>query len=216
MSAWIEAPTELERELFDTEDSKLSWRKKVFGRQDGSNLIFKTQEFRRVTDFTNTDAPLGVFVNDVAVTIDTDFLSIGEFTISGDAPTANDEVTATYYFEYFNDKERGTFLSQASSWLGIGNDYTAVQEGLRPAALMFAASKAFQNLSMRAMRMETETFRLEDAPNEKVKLPSELYMKNSLAFGKMAKDLRDQFYTREGKPLQPLHGVIAGRVRNLP
>lgn len=213
--AWATAITDLRSRLFDTPNSRLRWRKKVFGDQDSANKVFKSFEDRRVTDFSVITSPLGVFVNGTLQVVDLDDPITGEFALHT-APATNDDLRATYYYNLFIDDELSSYLSMASDWLGSGSDYTIVQEGLRAAALSYAGAEAFQNMAVRVSNMPSEEYRLEDSPDDKTDSPSERYLKVSQTFRTQAKQLRDAFYTRQGQSLQPLYGVVKGAVRNIP
>ena len=59
---WSTSVADLRAWLNDGPTDKLVSRKRCLGRIDGSNKIFKTFEFRRVTDFTTATSPFGVYV----------------------------------------------------------------------------------------------------------------------------------------------------------
>jgi hypothetical protein len=213
--AWDTAIDDLRAKLYDGATSRLRWRKKVFGDQDGVNLVFKTFEQRRITVFSSPTSPTGVFVNGVAASVTLDDPESGEFTLAT-PPVSTDTLNATYYFRFFDDAELGGYLAGASEWLGNGADYLTMVDGLRPAALCFASADAFQNMAVRVSDMPSEQYRLEDSPDDKTDSPSDRYLKVSESYRKQAKNLRDAFYTRQGKSLQPLYGTVKGRVANIP
>lgn len=212
---WATAVTQIRSRLYDTDESRLRWQKKVFGSQDGVNLRFKTFEQRRITDFTTPTNPEGVYVNGILATVTGDFPEIGEF-LMGHAPLETDDLRATYYLRLFFDSELAEFLNTASEWLGFGSDYNSVTDGLRPSALCYAAAEAYQNLAVRYAEMPSEQYRLEDSPDDAADAPLDRYFKVSESFRKQAKMLRDHYYTRQGKPLAPNYGVVRGKVPNIP
>jgi hypothetical protein len=203
--------------LSDNPNDKLRAYKRVFGQIDGTNTVFKTFEFRRITDFTLGAVPLGIYKNQVRLNtsdIASDDVTTGYFTLAA-APSGSDVIEATYYVQFFYDAELDGFLRLASNWLGLGNDYTNIAEGLRPAALQYACGEAYQKLAMRFAEHLSETYRLEDAPDaNRFKLVDE-YKRMGEDCRKEGENLRNQFYTRQGQSLQPLFGVNAGRVRNV-
>lgn len=211
--AWTTAIDDFRRQANDGPTDKLRHRKKIFGLVDSSNVTFKTLEFRRITDFTTAVAPFGVYVNDALVTTVADDIVVGEFTLET-APNNGDEVTCTYYTQFFLDEEVIGFLNLSSQWLGFGEDYTTVGVGLRPSAIQYAMYEGFSKLAIKWHENQSQTFRLEDAPNkENIEY---LEWLNSMANNalKRARDLRDDFYTRQGQSLSPLYGFARGAVRN--
>jgi hypothetical protein len=208
---WANPEIDLRTLLSDGSEDKLRYRKRVFGEVNGNNTRFKTLEFRRVTDFTSAEDPLGVWIDGVYQTggISSDSMSTGDF-ILGSAPSPRSVIEASYYVQWFNDTEIQTFLRASSNWLSLGDDYTRVVGGLQPAALKYAAADAYQKLSLRWAEHLSETFLLNDAPSEKMFAPVDQYSKMSLAFRKEAEAARDAYYTRAGQNLQPLFGAVLG------
>jgi len=215
--SWATAIADMRLKLSDNPNDKLRAYKRVFGQIDGTNTVFKTFEFRRITDFTLGAVPLGIYKNQVRLNtsdIASDDVTTGYFTLAA-APSGSDVIEATYYVQFFYDAELDGFLRLASNWLGLGNDYTNIAEGLRPAALQYACGEAYQKLAMRFAEHLSETYRLEDAPDaNRFKLVDE-YKRMGEDCRKEGENLRNQFYTRQGQSLQPLFGVNAGRVRNV-
>ncbi len=137
---WAAPESDLRTLLSDNAEDKYRYRKKVFGNTDGTNVLFKTFEFRRVTDFTTAAYPLGVWVEGVLLTstdIASDNPGSGDFELAA-APTVRQKVEASYYIQWFLDVEIQNFLRLASNWLGMGDDYTQISPQLRPAALKYA------------------------------------------------------------------------------
>jgi hypothetical protein len=215
--SWTTSLTDMRLKLSDGSQDKLRAFKRVFGQIDGSNRVFKTFEFRRVTDFTSAAAPLGIYKNQVRLTaadVSSDDLTTGYFTLTV-APQSTDVIEATYYLQFFYDSELQGFLRLSTNWLGLGDDYTGIPEGLRPAALQYACGEAYQKLAMRFAEHLSETYRLEDSPDgDRFRLVDE-YKRMAEDCRKEGQNLRDQFYTRQGQSLQPLFGVNLGRVRNV-
>lgn len=215
--AWNTAVADLRLKLSDTPLDKLRAYKRVFGQIDGVNAVFKTFEYRRVTDFTLAAAPLGVYLNGVRLStagIASDDLQTGFFTLAS-APAAGSVLEATYYVQFFFDENLTDFLRFATQWLGLGTDYNSIPSGLQGAALQYAAAEAYQKLAMRFSEHLSETYRLEDAPDaERFKLVDE-YKRMSDDCRASATTLRDQYYTRQGQSLQPLFAVNRGRVRDV-
>lgn len=214
--AWVTPEVDLRRTLNDGATDKLRHRKRVFGQVNGTNVTFKTLEFRRITDLSTATAPLGVYVNNLPVTVSGDLKEVGEFALSA-APVDGDIVEASYYIQYFLDAELSGFLVDASEWLGFGTTYSNIAEGLRPASLQYSAYLAYQKLAMKFHENLTETYRLEDSPASKN--IEYLNWLNTMADGflKRATSLRKTFYERNDQASAPLFAVSAGRVpRNVP
>jgi hypothetical protein len=192
--------------------------KRCFGKTDGVNKIFKTFEFRRVTDFTTAASPMGVFKNSTAVTPATDLTSddlvSGHFVLST-APVDGDVVEATYYYQWMLDAELTQFITSAMQWLGVGTDITTIPDGLNPALLHYAGQESYHKLSIKWSTRASETYLLEDAPDAKNQGVVDSFRKLAEDFKVKSIELRDNFYTRQGQTLAPLFGVAAGSVREL-
>ncbi len=211
--SWATSTTDLRRLLSDGSTDKLKHRKRVLGQINGANTVFKTFEFRRVTDLSTATAPFGVYVDGSAVAVSSDDLSVGEFTLAS-APLDGSVVEATYYNQWFNDSELDGFLLSAANWLGFASA-SAIVEGLRPAAIHYAAQEAYMKLSLRWAEHLSETYRLEDAPADQTMDVVESYKDLAEFMHKKSVDLRDQFYTRQGRNLQPISTSILGNVRDV-
>jgi hypothetical protein len=215
--AWSSALTDLRTKLSDGPTDRIRAFKRVFGQIDGSNKVFKTYEFRRVTDFTSATGALGVYLNGTRLlnaAIASDDLSTGFFTLVT-APSAGDILEATYYNQYFLDAELTTFLTFATQWLGLGDDYNAIPSGLRPCALYYALGEGYAKLAVRFSESMSETYRLEDMPDVTRQALIEEYKKNGEAAKAQALQARNEFYSRQGQHLQPLFGSNLGHVRDV-
>jgi hypothetical protein len=211
---WADPSTDLRTLLSDGLEDKLRYRKKVFGEVDGNNVAFKTFEFRRITDFTSSDGPLGVWVDGVlGAAIDSDNPSTGDFFLK-EAPSTRSKVEASYYIQWFTDVEITNFLRLASNWLALGDNFANISQGLRPAALKYAAAEAYQKLALRWADPMSQTFLLNDAPAKDAMKPIDEYQKLSLNLRKEAQAVRDDFYSRSGQNLQPLFGTAGGNASN--
>lgn len=204
--------------IFDGPSDKLCSNKKLIGVIDGSNVIFKTFEYRRVTDFSSnaTVFPLGIFKNGTPIAytqVQSDDLPTGTVKLAAtQTPSNRDSITATYYYQWYTDTELDTFLQTASSWTAYGTTYINIPDGLNPAVLDFAAREAYRMAAMKYTTRMREIYQLEDAPDENT-------MKTIQGFQTMAKDfldsaqtLRDDFYKRQGQAEAPLFGFALGRV----
>jgi hypothetical protein len=210
--SWTTSTTELRTLLSDGATDKLRYRKRVFGMQDGTNKVFQTFEFRRLTNFTTATAPSGVYVNGVIQTVDTDFTEVGEFKLHT-APANTDTVEATYYNQWFLDAELDQFCSNGGNWLGF-SDKTVTPVGLQPSLIRYAAADAYEKLALRYAEHVSERFRLEDAPDPKLRTPVVQYMDMAKNYREEATKQRDQYYTRQGQSLQPLFNTVTGTVKN--
>ena len=218
--AWASPIGDLRTLLSDGPTDKLRANKAVMGNQNGVNAVFKTFEFRRQNDFTapSTVAPIGVSINGTLVApsaVLADDIGTGFFSLAPSSVGTNDQVTATYYIQWFLDSELDFFLQQASLWLGATSDYAQTVDGLKDACLKFAISNAYMKLSLRyAEDFAMETYRLLDAKDDKRFDIVTAYQNASKQSRKDANDSRNDFYTRKGAPLSPISGTITGRVRN--
>lgn len=210
------AQQNLQELISDGPTDKYCDQKKVFGQVNGTNLQFKTFEFRRATNFTSSTWPLGVYVNGVPVSnanIQQDDIASGNFQFaSGQAPADGSVVTASYYYQWFLSTELDQFLQNASTWLQLGATYINIPDGLNAAALRFAAQECYLKAAMKYSVRAAQTYKLEDVPNEDV-------LKAVSAFQAMAKDymasaekMRDDYYTRSGAALAPNSAIATGSV----
>jgi len=217
--AWTTAIADFRIQANDGPTDKLRHRKAVFGTLSRStaivkNTVFKTLEFRRITDFTAPTGVEGVFVNGVLATVSADDREVGQFTLAT-PPEDGQELNATYYIQFFTDAEISFFLNQASQWLGGGEDFLNVAVGLRPGAIQYGIYQGFTKLAQKWHENQSQTYRLEDAPNkENIEYLNWL---NSMADNalKRATTIRDEFYTRQGQSKAPLFAIARGMVRNV-
>lgn len=219
--SWTTSTDDLRLLLNDGPTDKIRAFKRVFGDVNGVNVRFKTYEFRRVTNFASIadSSPLGVYVNGVkipATSIATDLPETGFFSVTVPAiPAAGAVVEATYYVQFFLDSELDGFLRIAANWLGFADSITNIPQGLRPAAIQYAAGEAYQKLAMRFAEHSSETYRLEDMPDDRRMEIVAQYKAASAEAKTQATTLRDQNYTRQGQSLAPLFGVYSPRITDV-
>jgi len=212
MSTWATAVSELRMHLSDGPTDKLAFRKKCFGTLDGTNLNFKTFDYRRLTNFsTDTTDYLGVFVDDTKVTVSTDIVEGGFFTLAS-PPDEGATIEANYYHQWFNDTQLDSFLKCAGRAIFGSVNYTSLPEGLQHAALKYGSADAYQELSLRFARMFSEQFRVEDLPKEDLIKAASSFEKLAAQFREEALHLRDDYYRRQGQSEAPLFGTLAGNV----
>lgn len=211
--SWTTALVDLRTLLSDGPTDKYRWRKPVFPAPNGALTSFKTFEYRRITDLTTPTAPLGVYVNSLPVPVTSDDPATGEFIITT-APNDGDKIEVSYYVQWFLDSELTSFIISASQWLLLGSDFTQVEEGLRPAAIKFAASEAYLKLALRWSERQSEMYRVEDAQDPKNKDALKGFTDLAEYFKGEASKLRDERYTRSGQPLAPIFSTIRGRARS--
>lgn len=218
---WTTAVTDLRNLLSDNPNDRLRYLQTCFGKVDGSNGTFKTFEFRRVTDFTSdsTVAPLGVYVGGVRVNntdITDDDVTTGVFTLraaTGVIPIEGQGVEASFYTQWFLDTELDQFLKDAGLWAVSSDLYINLGGGLIPAALDYAAHRAYQKMAMRWRDYIANTYKLEDQPKESGTSLTEEYEKSSQAYFETAEEKRKTFYSRQDRNQQPLFANIVGVVR---
>lgn len=212
---WANPVLDLRQALSDGPTDKLVYRKRVFGECNGVNTSFKTFEFRRITSFsTAAIAPLGVWISGVlkdSTAIASDFPASGDFILTA-APLDSDVVEASYYYQWFNDDELSTFLRLASNWLSFGDDFTLVAGGLQSAAINYACYKAYDKLALRWSVMMSDTFLLNDAPVDKMKVIAKQYADAAENFREKAEKDAQFYYSRSAQNFQPLWGVAGGNI----
>lgn len=215
--SWSTAVADLRVKLSDGPTDKLRAFKRVIGEVNGVNKVFKTFEFRRVSNFTTASSPVGVWLNQsllATTAIASDDPATGFFTLVT-APTGNDVVEATYYTAHFIDSELQEFLRLSCNWLLTADDYSVIPEGLRPAALQYAMADAYGKLAMRFAEHLSETYRLEDTPDAKRFEMVAQYKDASKQARETAHTLRDEYYKRQGQHLSPLYGTAKGSTRTV-
>lgn len=205
--------------IFDGPTDKRAVNKKVLGVVDGVNVTFTTFEYRRVGAFTSPTFPLpGVYVNGVLVPgnkVTNDDPASGVFQLDPSVlPTNRQPLTASYYYQWFLDAELEQFLGDASRWLGLGNTYINLPDGLNAAALRFAAQEAYEKAAMKYSTRMSEVYQLEDAPSEDILKSIEAFKEMADSFMEKAETMRDDYYTRQGQSLAPNFGFALGRVRD--
>lgn len=215
--SWDTAVADVRTILSDGAIDKLRWSKKIMGPQNGSNLIFKTFEDRRLSTFVGaTGAPTGVFKNDVIAVVTAEDLTTGQFTLQT-APANGDTIRATYYLQWFTDDEVQQFLKTATEWIQSSDDYTQLPQALWPAAKYYASACAYQKLVLKFSTNLAETYQLFDAPEKGRFDPVATYAKIAKDLFKQATDLRDDVYGgRKGQAKAPIGRAIRGRVKDVP
>lgn len=215
MSNWTTATEDLRKQLSDGSKDKLRYRKRCVGLVNGTNITFKTFEFRRITDLASATAPEGVYVDGLPVTTASDSPEIGEFLLSS-PPVDGSVVEATYYIQWFLDDELNTFLTEANEWLSFSGDYATTAQGLRPACKLWAAKLACEKLAIRWSDMLSDTFMFQDAPDPKTKTPVDQYLALAKQFEQQAEKARKGYYTRQDQSEAPLFSTITGHVSDVP
>lgn len=216
--SWTTASNDLRVLLSDGSTDKLRAFKAVFGAQDGTNKIFKTFEFRRITDFSASGNanPLGIYIDNVLQApsaVSWDDLSSGNFALET-APTDAQQILCSYYIQWFTDSELEGFLTRSSNWLGFNDDYANIPSGLKTAALKYASHEAYLKLSLRFAENIVETYRLQDAPDEKRMSVVSAYQQAAKDALKDAYKSRDDYYSRKGRSLAPLFDTVQGNIKN--
>lgn len=214
--SWTTAISDLRTKLSDNSKDRLRAYKRVFGDINGTNTVFKTFEFRRITNFTVAANYLGVYKNGVRLNPSTDItdddLETGYFVLAR-APVAGDVIECTYYSQYFIDSELISFLRLATNFIAGGDDYTQVIGGLQTAVLAYAAAEAYQKLALRFADTFSDTYKMQDLPDGEREKVIISFKKSSEDARAEAKKLRDDYYeNRQGQALAPLWGNNLGNV----
>jgi hypothetical protein len=198
--------------IFDGPTDKLCSNKSLVGVQDGVNTIFKTFEYRRVTNFTLSPGfPQGVYDNGVLQTVTTDDPASGAFQVSV-APGPRDTFNATYYYQWFLDSDLDGFLQNASVWLGFNTTYINTPDGLTPALADYAAREAYRSAAMKYSLRMSSIYKTEDAPTEDIINSVNMWKEMAQDFEDSAAKQRDDYYTRQGQSLAPNFAFQLGRV----
>lgn len=219
--AWTSALTDARAFLSDGPLDKYNFRKRCFGEINGTNDAFKTFDTRRVTDFTTSTFPQTIFKNGTSIPatgVSADYPISGEFILSSSyIPIDGDIIEASYYFQWFIDDEIVSFLQDASRWLASSIDYTnTIPDGLVPAALNYMASLAFTKISQRWKLFMSDMYKVEDAPHDNPNARVDDFIDLAKSYREIAVKLKVEFFTRQGRALQPLFGTVIGNVRPLP
>jgi len=214
--SWTTAVSDLRTKLSDNATDRLRAFKRVFGDINGVNTIFKTFEFRRITDLTAATGFLGVYKNGVRLNPSTDLISddivTGYFQLAH-APVAGDMIEATYYSQYFLDSELQSFLRLASNFLAAGDEYTQIIGGLQTAALTYASAEAYQKLALRVADTFADTYKMQDMPDgEREKIIIQFKKSSEDARAEAMKLRNDYYENRQGQALAPLWGNSLGGV----
>lgn len=213
---WLTANSDVRSLLNDGPTDHRAYRKRVLNRLDGTNKRFKTEEWRRLSNFKTDAGPaIGVFKNgvrlDQATEINSDDVEIGEFEVTT-APVDGDILECTYYFQWFLDTEIDGFLRKAVEWLNLGTDPDNVPPGLQPAASYYAVQEAYHKLCSKYASLESHQFRLEDAPDPKTKTPVDYYRMLANDARKKAEELRKGYYEGAGEQYAANFASIPGAV----
>lgn len=216
--SWSTAVSDLRVSLSDGPQDKVRYRKTLLGKIDGVNKFFRTLEFRRITDFkTGTTPMMGIWLDGIlqaTTAIANDFPDSGDVELTA-APANGVSVEASYYIQWFTDSELAQFLRMAANMMVIGDDYSNIQLGLRPAAMAYAKGDAYEKLSLRWAEKLSETFVLEESPDKDKFTPVESYAKQAKDLKAAAYKMRDDFYARAGQGNSPASASISGRVRDI-
>lgn len=199
--------------IFDGPTDKIAAMKEVVGVKDGTNLTFKTFEYRRVTDLTTASFPLGIYKNGALVNATVDDLPSGAFQVAV-APIQRDTFVASYYYQWFLDSELDGFLQTASNWLGLGALYQNIPDGLNPALLDYSARESYRTAAMKTSIKLSQTYKMEDAPSEDIKNTVQVWQSMAKDFLDSATTQRKSYYSRQDQFEAPLFGFSLGRVKD--
>lgn len=199
---WATAKTDLRKLISDDATDKRTVLKQCIGLVNGTNKQFITFDYRRVTDFSVTNPfPLGVYVDGQPVSVALDDPSSGVFELLV-APTLNKKVEATYYSQWFLDSNLDQYLNDAALFCRA-SDVNLIAPPLRHAALKYAASEAYQFLSLFWARQTSESFKLNDAMEKDRFALVKSYADMAKTFRSEATTIRDDFYERSGTQKSP-------------
>lgn len=215
---WPTAVSDLRTQLSDNIQDRFNSEKRCFGPVNGTNVLFRSFEFRRVTNFTTAVFPMGVYVDEVllpASGIATDDPTTGYFQLVT-PPQNGSVVEATYYLQWFLDSELQFFLTTAAQWFDGGSDYTVYSGGMIPCLIKYACAEAYLKMAQKWRTWMSEMYRVEDQPKKPGFGPVDSFIKMAQDFRTEAEAARKEFYTRQDRNLQPLFGINLGNVKPMP
>ncbi len=218
---YTEAIAELRQLLSDGETDKRSTKKKLLGNIDGVNTTFTTYDKHIIED------TLEVFINDNVVTASLTDPNSGEVELTS-APSGNMKLTASYYWQWWTDVELQNFLNKGAESVGQVDGtntgggssdvaYLQIPQGVRTAALYYAAGHANQKLIQYMMnRRHSGEFLLEQdkGGDEGFALIIQQMRGEMNDMFKQAQQFRDDFYRRQGRRNAPVVAVKLGRTKN--
>lgn len=120
----------------------------------------------------------------------------GNFVLSA-AP--GQQVQVSYGWQYFADSDIDDFVDQARQWLREYTDVTLVPDGLVPALVRHAASKALEAL---AAKVALPSVSAGEASADLSKLASE-WRAQATAWASEATSLRESYWARASEPRGP-------------
>ncbi len=211
--AWTTAISDLRLQISDGPKDKLAMQKALVGVVNGTNKIFKTFDFRVLTNFVGAAAPFGVYVNDALATVDSHDLESG-FIVLNAAPIAGDNVHANYYHQWFNDTQLEQFLLSANLFLNKGIFYSNLEEGLRVIALEYAKYLAYNELAVRTARTLADTFRFEDSSGKDRSAEPNFHRMATSCYDK-ALEMRKEYYSGAGRQHIPSFVLSKGNVKDV-
>lgn len=207
--SYANAITEFRQVMADTDLHKHSFQKKVLGRKDGDNTKFITFD-KRVIEDTFT-----VQVDGVDVTFTMDDPVKGTFTVN-EAPASNQELTASYYWQWWLDEEIKNFLNKGAESTGQftdtipDNSYLKIQAGLRSAAMLYGAYWATMSLiKYLEMRRHSSEYVIEEDGNRDANDAAmiDAMRREAADYITRADTARDDFWKRLGQRAKPSFGV---------
>lgn len=172
MSTWSDPLGDLRRFLADSDDDNLVKQRAVLPTvTNGQTRKFLTFDDRILASGNQSVCakPLRVFWGSEEIAASGILVldqNRGEFEMMF-VPSGNlNRLTATYYFQKWNDDELNSFLAQGG--YQVNADILAnVIPALRLPAMEFAASMAFTRLASRWQQRKSQQFLLEDEPARK-------------------------------------------------
>jgi hypothetical protein len=211
------AVSDLRRLVNDGPTDKLAYNKKVIGLANGVNLLFKTYEKRRITDFTVTPTDMtGVYLNGARLApagVSSDDTESGAFALAS-APADGDTLTCVYYWRWFNDPELQQFVVNAIQMVLGSTDPATVVDGLIPAVLHYAGAQAYGKLAMAWTIDPAMQYMLEDAPKDKNGNAINPFIQLQKQLEAKAQELRKGYYGRNDQAEEPIFAVVSGAVRD--
>lgn len=179
--------------------------KQIIGPANGVNKVFFTWEDRLITGTVST------IVNDTVIAEGANLAvnqALGQLTYLV-APPPSAAIVASYFFQYFTDAELTSALTAGLGQISDATLVTNVPNGLQQAVLCFAGYFAYYKQAMRWAQRMSERFILQDAPLDSETLGrSNLFRQMANDLYKQAREMREDYYTQQGRREQPAWTVV--------
>lgn len=185
----------------DTPTANLITEETPKGTADGSNTKFRLQ-YQNIVANSVYMSYSTTFRTQTGFTVDT-ANGIITFTV---APANGLAIVADYNFQWFTDTDWTEFLNQAALLLGPSNDPTTVNPALQAALEQYALGYYY---SRRATQYAHKYASSGGQASQQVESVTGNFAKLSASAMKRGDQLRDDYYSKQGKQKDPAATVVA-------